>query len=103
MLRALSFSVRIDLKEVDHSVPGIFHHFRIFDDLFGDSVFFRIVQKMTPSCGKYDVYFGNVLHAGDTSKFYVNSNVREVANIVDERKTEITVDCSGDGESIKGG
>uniref|UniRef100_A0A9J2PH76 Large ribosomal subunit protein mL38 n=1 Tax=Ascaris lumbricoides TaxID=6252 RepID=A0A9J2PH76_ASCLU len=61
-----TLQLRIDLKEVDHSVPGIFHHFRIFDDLFGDSVFFRIVQRMIPSCGKYDVYFGNVLHAGDT-------------------------------------
>uniref|UniRef100_A0A915AEE4 39S ribosomal protein L38, mitochondrial n=1 Tax=Parascaris univalens TaxID=6257 RepID=A0A915AEE4_PARUN len=62
-----TLQLRIDLKRVDHSVvPGIFHHFRLFDDLFGDNVFFRIVQRMIPSCGKYDVYFGNVLHAGDT-------------------------------------
>uniref|UniRef100_A0A914RKE7 Uncharacterized protein n=1 Tax=Parascaris equorum TaxID=6256 RepID=A0A914RKE7_PAREQ len=79
-----TLQLRIDLKRVDHSVvPGIFHHFRLFDDLFGDNVFFRIVQRMIPSCGKYDVYFGNVLHAGDTieqPKVVIESDGRDISS-----------------------
>ncbi|VDM38006.1 unnamed protein product [Toxocara canis] len=63
-----TLQLKVDIRELDHCSLEIFHHYRVFDDLFGANVFFRIVQYLTVSYGKCDVYHGNVLDAADTIK-----------------------------------
>ncbi|VDK68145.1 unnamed protein product [Litomosoides sigmodontis] len=59
--------VTIDLKAVEHWQLNIFHHFRIFDDLFHANVFFHNTQKMQLKWGSIGLYQGNLIDAADTS------------------------------------
>ncbi|KAL3998499.1 Phosphatidylethanolamine-binding family protein [Acanthocheilonema viteae] len=57
----------IDLKAVEHWQLSIFHHFRIFDDLFHANVFFYNTQNMQFKWGNIGLYQGNLIDAADTS------------------------------------
>ncbi|CAG9538003.1 unnamed protein product [Cercopithifilaria johnstoni] len=57
----------IDLKAVEHWQLSIFHHFRIFDDLFHANVFFHNTQNMQLKWDSVGLYQGNLIDAADTS------------------------------------
>lgn len=57
------------MKAVEHWQLSIFHHYRIFDDLFHANVFFHNTQKMKLKWGNIVVYQGNLIDAADTSVY----------------------------------
>ncbi|VDM22814.1 unnamed protein product [Wuchereria bancrofti] len=57
----------INLKEVEHWQLSIFHHYRIFDDIFHTNVFFHNTQNMQLKWGSTGLYQGNLIDAVDTS------------------------------------
>ncbi|EFO20240.1 phosphatidylethanolamine-binding protein [Loa loa] len=58
----------INLKAVEHWQLSIFHHYRIFDDLFHSNIFFHNTQNMQLKWGSIGLYQGNLIDAADTSK-----------------------------------
>ncbi|VIO96137.1 Uncharacterized protein BM_BM6363 [Brugia malayi] len=57
----------INLKKVEHWQLSIFHHYRIFDDIFHTNVFFHNTQNMQLKWGSTGLYQGNLIDAADTS------------------------------------
>ncbi|VDN08146.1 unnamed protein product [Thelazia callipaeda] len=59
--------LKINLKAVDHWQTSIFHHYRIFDDLFHANVFLHNTQNMKIEWDGIALYQGNLIDASDTS------------------------------------
>ncbi|VDK64526.1 unnamed protein product [Onchocerca ochengi] len=70
----------IDLKKVEHWQLRIFHHYRIFDDLFHANVFFHNTQNMQLKWDNIGLYQGNLIDAANTSN-----------------KPDISIESIGDG------